>query len=108
MIAGRQESLFHKRLRKFRRIKRGYYSFVLIVSVYVLSFFLPFVMSGQPLSVKYNGGYFFPMFRFHSVTEFGVEGFGEPNYRDLRARFSTEGKGNWVLMAPYPFGPNEA
>jgi microcin C transport system permease protein len=108
MTAGRRESLFNKRLRKFRRLKRGYYSFVLIVSVYIFSFFLPFVMSGQPLVVKYNGSYFFPMLQFHSVAEFGVEGFGEPNYRDLRSHFAEEGKGNWVLMPPYPFGPNEA
>ena len=28
----RSESLFRKRLRKFRRLKRGYYSFVIVVS----------------------------------------------------------------------------
>ncbi len=108
MTSGRSESLFRKRLRKFRRLKRGYYSFVLIVGAYVFSFFLPFVMTGTPLAVKYNGRYFFPMVRFHNVTEFGAEGFGEPNYRDLKRRFADAGKGDWVLMAPYPFGPNEA
>src|SRR5688572_10859997 len=101
----RSESIFRKRLRKFRRIKRGYYSFLLIISAYALSFFLPLLMTGTPLAVKYQGQYFFPMFRFHSVTEFGAEGYGEPDYRALRQRFAEAGKGDWVLMAPYPYGP---
>ena len=63
-------------------------------------------MTGVPFAVKYQDRYYFPMFRFHSVTEFGVEGFGEPDYRDLKKRFSEAGRGNWVLMAPYPYGPN--
>jgi microcin C transport system permease protein len=104
----RSETLFRKRIRKFRRLKRGYYSFVLILSTYVLSFLLPFLMSGIPLVVKYEEQYYFPMFRFYSVTEFGAEGFGQPDYRALKRRFSEAGAGNWVLMAPYPYGPNEA
>ena len=107
-IAVRSESIFRKRLRKFRRIKRGYYSFLFIVSAYVLSFFLPLVMTGTPLVVKYQGRYFFPMLQFHSVTEFGAEGYGEPDYRALKQRFSEAGTGDWVLMAPYPYGPNES
>ncbi|MSO56518.1 MAG: ABC transporter permease subunit [Acidobacteria bacterium] len=108
MTPVRSESLFRKRLRKFRRLKRGYYSFVLIVSAYVFSFFLPLVMTGTPLLVKYQGQYFFPMLRFHGVTEFGTDGFGEPDYRALRQQFAAAGKGNWVLMSLYPYGPNEA
>jgi microcin C transport system permease protein len=108
MTAARSESLFRKRLRKFRRLKRGYYSFVLILTAYIFSFFLPFVMTGTPLVVKYSGQYFFPMLRYHSVTEFGMEGFGEPDYRALKRQFAESGGGNWVLTAPYPYGPNEA
>ncbi len=106
--AKRSESLFKKRLRKFRRLKRGYYSFLIIVCAYVFSFFLSLVMSGTPLAVKYQGQYYFPMYRFYSVTDFGLEGFGEPDYRELKRRFAEEGSGNWVLMAPYPYGPNES
>ena len=107
MIAA-PESLFKKRVRKFRRLKRGYYSFVFIFCAYVFSFFLPLVMTGTPLAVKYNGRLYFPMMRFHSVTEFGDQGFGEPDYRALKKRFEDAHQGNWVLMPPYPYGPNEA
>ena len=108
MSPTRSETLFRKRIRKFRRLKRGYYSFVLILSTYALSFLLPFLMSGTPLLVKYQDHYYLPMLRFYSVTEFGVEGFGEPDYRELKRRFSDAGSANWVLMSPYPYGPNES
>lgn len=106
--APRSESIFRKRVRKFKRLKRGYYSFLLIVSAYVFSFFLPVVMSGTPLAVRYNRQYFFPMFQFHAVTEFGVEGFGEPDYRALKRQFAQAGRRDWVMMPPFPYGPNEA
>jgi microcin C transport system permease protein len=102
------ETLFRKRLRKFRRLRRGYYSFLLIVGTYAFSFFLPLIMTGTPLLVKYHGQYYAPMLRFHSVTEFGAEGYGEPDYRQLKKRFTEAGNGDWVLTAPYPYGPNEA
>ena len=89
----RSESLFRKRLRKFRRIKRGYYSFLLIVSTYVLSFFLPFIMTSQPLVVKYDSHYYFPMLRYHSAAEFGSTAFGEPDYRELKKQFEADRKG---------------
>ncbi len=104
----RPESLFRKRLRKFRRLKRGYYSFLLIAAAYVFSFFLPFVMTATPLAVKYHSRYYFPMLKFYSITEFGIEGFGEPDYRELNKKFQETGRGDWVLMTPYPYGPNEA
>jgi len=108
MSAGRSESIFRKRLRKFRRIKRGYYSFLIVLVAYLFSFFLPLVMTGTPLAVKYQGQYFFPMLRFHNATEFGIDGFGEPDYRALKRQFEEAGRADWVLMAPYPYGPNES
>jgi microcin C transport system permease protein len=108
MKTPKSETLFRKRVRKFRRLKRGYYSFVVILSAYLVSFLLPFLMSGTPLLVKHQGRYFFPMFTFYSVADFGVEGFGEPDYRELKRRFAEESRDSWVLMPPYPYGPNEA
>ena len=108
MTPVRSESLLRKRLRKFKRLKRGYYSFLLILGLYVFSFFLPFVMTNQPLAVRYNGHYYFPMLRFHGANEFRSAAFGEPDYRQLKREFAQAGKGDWVLMAPFPYSPNEA
>ena len=102
------ESLLTKRLRKFRRLKRGYYSFLAITIAYAVSFFLPLIANNVALAVHYNGQYVFPMVRYHSASEFGQAAFGDPDYRALKQQFATEDKGNWVLMPPIPYGPNES
>ena len=38
----------------------------------------------------------------------GRTAFGEPDYRALKKQFAERGRGNWVLMPPYPYGPNES
>jgi microcin C transport system permease protein len=100
-------SLFRKRLRKFRRIKRGYYSFVLIVGVYLLSFMLPVLANNVALVVRHNGRFYFPLLTYYSASEFGQSAFGEPDYRALRDQFAKAGRGDWALMPPIPYGPNE-
>jgi microcin C transport system permease protein len=102
------ESLFRKRIRKFRRLKRGYYSFILIATAYVVSFFLPLLANNVALLVRYNGNYYVPLLRYQSAVEFGQAAFGDPDYRALKRQFETEGRGNWVLMPPIPYGPNES
>ncbi len=108
MTTGRSETLFRKRVRKFRRIKRGYYSFLIITIAYLFSFFLPLVLTNQAYAVKYHGNYYFPMLKYHAASAFGMTAYGEPDYRELKKQFAAEGKGNWVLMAPYPYSPNES
>ena len=102
------ESIFRKRLRKFRRIKRGHWSFLFIAFVYVVSFFLPYLANNNALAVKYEGQYYFPMMRFYEASQFGQVLFGEPDYRSLRTQLAEAGEGNWVLMPPYPYGPYES
>jgi microcin C transport system permease protein len=104
----RPESILRKRLRKFTRLKRGFYSFLLIGVAYALSFALPLIANNKPLVVHYNGSYYFPIARYHGASEFGLATIGEPDYRELKRQFETEGRGNWVMMPLYPYGPNEA
>src|SRR5262245_53307031 len=58
-VPGAPESLFRKRLRKFRRIRRGYYSFLVVVIAYGVSFLLPVLANNVALVVHYNGRYYF-------------------------------------------------
>ena len=105
---GRPESPFRRRLRKFRRLKRGYWAFLLITGAYLVSFLLPVLMNNVAFVVKYEGAYYFPFFRYYPASTFGQEAFGEPNYRDLKQQLSSQDAGNWVLMPPFPYGPNES
>ena len=107
-VPGRSRSLFQRRLGKFRRLKRGYYSFVVISIAYLLSFFLPLLANNVPLVIRYEGQFFFPIISYQAPSTLGLTTFGEPDYRALKQQFATGGRGNWVLMPPYPYGPNEA
>jgi microcin C transport system permease protein len=102
------ESIFRKRVRKFRSLKRGYYSFLLILVAYALSFFLPLIAGSNALVVRYQGQYFFPMWRFHGAAEFGQAAFGEPDYLALKEQFAAQDAGDWVLLPPIPYGPNQS
>ncbi|MBS1818788.1 MAG: ABC transporter permease subunit [Acidobacteria bacterium] len=102
------ESILTKRLRKFRRLKRGYYSFLIVTIAYAISFALPLIANNKALVVRYNGQFFFPVAGYHAAAEFGEQAIGEADYRELKTRFEQEARGNWVLMPPIPFGPNEA
>ncbi len=110
------ESILQKRIKNFKKIKRAYYSFWILVTLYILSFFSPILISGNALMVKYNDSYSFPafgdlfggIFRISHLdgTDFGMET-GPPNYRAMKEKFKAENAGNWVMMPPYPYGPNE-
>ena len=50
-------SVFRKRLRKFRTIKRGYYSFLILLAAYGISFLLPMLINNEALLVRYDGEY---------------------------------------------------
>lgn len=119
-------SLFRLRWRRFKQLKRGYYSFLLLVTAYLLSFLLPLLMSNRAIAVRYEGKWYFPAFRSYIYDTFGiginriylgevfgqtaVDGqrvFGEANYRALDEQFEKSNTGNFVLMPPIPYSPNE-
>lgn len=96
-----------KRSNKFRSIKRGYYSLLILLFLYVVSFFLPLIIGRDALLVKYEGEYYFPVVKYYDAGAFGQKIYGEANYRLLKKEFAEAGKGNFVLMPLYPYGPNE-
>ncbi|MDQ3022463.1 MAG: ABC transporter permease subunit [Bacteroidota bacterium] len=100
-------SLFKKRWKKFKSIKRGYYSFLIIIVFYIVSFAFPLLINKDALVVKYNGNYYFPVFKFYLAETFNQDIAGEANYRLLKKKFLEEDGDNWVVMPVYPYHPNE-
>ena len=73
-------SIFRRRWNKFKTLKRGYYSLIALLSLYVLSFFLPLLINNKALVVKYNDEYFFPIMKgYISGETFGQDVPGEAN-----------------------------
>jgi microcin C transport system permease protein len=62
-----------KRFERFRRIKRGYYSFVIFSATIVLSIFAPYLAESRAVLVWYEGRPYFPTFAFFPMRTFGQE-----------------------------------
>jgi len=104
----RSVSIFRKRVRKFKTLKRGYYSFLILLVAYAISFILPILINNKALVVHYRGRFYFPIMSYYPASEFGMDAIGEPDYRALKNRLSTEGGGNWLSMPPYPYSATES
>jgi microcin C transport system permease protein len=124
--ARKSESIFRRRLRRFRSLRRGYYSFLLLVGLYLASFLLPFLMNDRAIVVRFDGNYYFPSARTYLYDTFGIgsapiylaeffgqkevngrPALGETNYRVLQETFAKANDGNWVLMPFFPYSKNE-
>jgi len=97
-----------KKLRRFRHIKRGYYSFLILAGFAVLLAFGELLINSRALIVSYDGELYFPTYTaFHPGTDFGLDYSYETNYRELAESFETQGSDNWVLMPLIPYNPYE-
>ena len=63
-----------KKLRRFREIKRGYYSFLILAGLLLLLAFGELLVNSRAIVVKYEGEWFFPTYTaFHPGTDFGFD-----------------------------------
>ncbi|MBX2802009.1 MAG: ABC transporter permease subunit [Myxococcales bacterium] len=110
-------SVFRKRWRKFQKLKRGWYSFLILTFAFALSFLNPFFINNRALVVHYEGTTRFPVLESMpfvpgtghiEAKELGQRVIGEARYRQLKKQYAKEDAGNWVLLPPYPFSPIES
>ena len=69
----RLDPITRKRLERFRRIKRGYYSLVILGVAIVLSIFAPYLAESRALLVWYEGRPYLPTAEYFSMDTFGQE-----------------------------------
>lgn len=97
-----------KKLRRFRQVKRGYYSFLILAGFVVLLAVGELLINSRALIVSYEGEIYFPTYTaFHAGTDFGLDYSYEVNYRDLSLRFEEQDTGNWVLLPLVPYNAFE-
>lgn len=100
-----------KKLQRFREIKRGYYSLVIVLTLFIFSFFLEIAVNSKALIVKYQGKLYFPTYSAVRLGgDFGLRGPDANipvNYRTLKKHFATADDENWVLLPPIPYNPFE-
>lgn len=100
-----------RKLKRFREIKRGYYSFIILVVLSILSLFAELFVNDRALVVSYDGDWYFPTYSSVKLgSTFGLDGnlANTPvNYRQLQQHFQQQDAGNFVIMPLVPFSPNE-
>lgn len=86
--------LTQKKIRHFKEIKRGYWSFVILSIMLILSLFAELLINSKALMVKYDGSYYFPVVSDVRLgSEFGQDSSSEADYRVLQQVFEEEGGG---------------
>ena len=97
-----------KKIKRFKEIKRGYWSFLLLSCLLVLSLFAELLINSKALVVKYEGEYHFPvMSDVRLAAEFGQASSGEADYRLLQQTFAEQEGDNFVIMPLVPWNPYE-
>ena len=91
--------LMARRFRAFRANKRGYWSFWIFVVVFGVSLFAEFIANDKPLTVYYDGSFYFPIFEVYPETTFGGFFQTEAEYREMEVQDLIKEKG-WLLWAP--------
>lgn len=107
----RLNPLTARKLRRFRSLRRGYYSFWVLVGLTVLSLGAELLVNDKALAVRYQGEWTFPTYAAVRLgADYGIvgdEARTPVDYRDLRRRFEAEGGNDKVIMPPVPFSPYE-
>ncbi|MEG6508466.1 ABC transporter permease [Methyloligella sp. 2.7D] len=90
----------------FKSHKRGYWSLWIFLFLFLISMFAEFIANDKPLLVKYEGGYYMPVFTAYPETDFGGIFETEADYRDPAVQdLIKEGHG-WMIWPPIRFSYN--
>jgi microcin C transport system permease protein len=99
-----------ERWNTFRHIKRAYYSLWILVGAYLISLLSPVICNDNPYILKYQGTYYFPLFKTYTEKEFGGQYATEPDYLQLNKKWEQNKKQNsenkdWMWFPPIPHNP---
>jgi len=98
-----------KRWKRFKEIKRGYYSLLIILFLGALAALDQVIVGEEALAVRYKGEWSFPAFKSESIkgSKFGVQGEmanAPVNYRMLKSQFEKDDGKDRVIMPLVPYG----
>ncbi|MFN8828777.1 MAG: ABC transporter permease [Labrys sp. (in: a-proteobacteria)] len=96
----RLSPLNQRRWRNFRANKRGYWSMWIFLAVFIVTLGAEFVANDKPFLVKYDGGFYSPVFFAYSETTFGGDFETEADYRDPYLVGKIAEKGGWMIWPP--------
>lgn len=89
----------------FKKNKRAYCSFLLLIFIFVLSLFSELISNNKPLIVKYKNELYFPVFHNYSDEFWGGDFPTAANYSDSLIQNNIKQNG-WLIMPPIPYSFN--
>lgn len=96
-----------KKIKRFKSIRRGYYSFIIFTILVLLSCFAELLVNSRALVVHYQGNWYFPTYgAVIPGKTFGLDYEYETNYRQLKKQLAQSEDG-FVIMPPIPFNAYE-
>jgi microcin C transport system permease protein len=107
--SGPQDPITERKLRRFREIKRGYYSFLILLALGGLATLDQAVVGKRALAVRYHGKWTYPAFLPSDLKnqDFGVSdetAEAPADYRKLQRAWKNS-KENRIIMPLIPFDP---
>ncbi|HEY3699867.1 MAG TPA: ABC transporter permease [Spongiibacteraceae bacterium] len=105
----RLNPITRRRWSRFRSIKRGYFSALLLGVLIVISLSAELLVSNRALIVHYQGHWYFPTYgAVLSGKTFGLDYDYETDYKALQQIFAqNKSVGDWLLMPPIPYSAYE-
>ena len=89
-----------RRLAQFKANKRGFISLWLFLALFFVTLGADFVANDKPLLVRYDGGFYAPIFKVYPETAFGGDFETEADYRDpyVEALITAKGWAIWPVI----------
>lgn len=93
-----------ERWRRFKKIKRAYYSLWILGLAFIISLFSEFIANDKPIFLRYKGNSYFPVIFFYSEQTFGGNYKTEADYLTLKedGQFIKDGL---MIFPLIPHGP---
>ena len=88
--------LTQRRLSQFKANKRGFWSFWIFLALLTICLGAEFIANDKPLLLKYDSGYYMPVFKSYPETTFGGDFETEADYRDPFVQDLVNEKG-WMV-----------
>jgi microcin C transport system permease protein len=85
---------------RFRQSRRGYWSLVLFLVLFLLSLGAELLSNDKPLMARYEGRLIFPIFQTFSEKEFGGDFDSPADFLDPFIQDQFRKQGNWAVYPP--------
>ena len=95
--------LNQRRFALFKAHKRGWWSLWIFLTLFILSLGAELIANDKPIVVRFDGGWYFPVFKRYPETVFGGEFPLQADYKGPYIQELIKKKDGWMIWPPIPF-----